>query len=127
MKILVIEDSPEFAGYLKDDLICRGHKITLKKDADDAIDEFCKIHQYDAVVLDLMLRLGSRMSHMEGEETGIALYIRIREMNPNIPILILSARDKSSVLLDQDTRLRYFEKPLTSINRQSFYTMLEDW
>ncbi len=82
--ILIIDDEEALRASLSFVLISEGYKVTTIPDGMTAL-ETVKKHDYDLIVLDLML------PYMDGLE----LCWRIRQFS-NIPIIILSAKDHDS-------------------------------
>jgi CheY-like chemotaxis protein len=113
MKILFIEDNPEFSKYLSILLESYGHNVELCDNADQAVGMLDRLCEFNLVVLDLMMILGSIIRPDEGKETGIALYKRIRKLNMKIAILVLTAQDKADIWEDfkTDPKVAYHHKP----------------
>ncbi len=113
MNILFIEDNPEFASAITTLLIDRGHNVTLCDNADDAVQAIPTLEKYRVIILDIMMMLGSVVQSSEGRETGIAIYKRIRKVNPKIRIVVLTAQNKMDIWADfqQDTNVLFHHKP----------------
>ena len=84
-KLLVAEDDAEMARLLERGLVEEGYEVTLAPDGMDALIQAAR-NEYAAVVLDVML---PGMS-------GIEVCRRLRESQPLLPILLLTARDAVS-------------------------------
>lgn len=115
MRILFIEDNPEFAKYVVELLSDFDHEVNIVDNADDAVNLLSEIERkYDLVILDIMMRLGSIIKENEASDTGIAIYKRLRSKNKNIRVLVLSALAKKDIwsAFSQDNKARYFGKPL---------------
>ncbi len=80
--ILVVEDDPGVARYLKDLLIDNGYSVYLASDGISALEAVDK-KAPDLVVLDLGL------PKMSGE----SVCIEIRKKQPELPVIILTAKD----------------------------------
>lgn len=80
MKILVVEDEPKVAAYLKKGLEESGYEIDLANDGLAGL-EFARKNAYDLVLLDLI------MPHMN----GIELSYKIKSIRPGTPIIMLTA------------------------------------
>ena len=82
MRILVVEDDSKMAELLKRGLSAEGHKVDI---ASDGIAGYEKAngHNFDAVVLDVML---------PGID-GFAVARRLRAQGNKVPILMLTGRD----------------------------------
>ncbi|CAN5274962.1 response regulator transcription factor [soil metagenome] len=84
MRVLVVEDDPLIAMSLRQTLREAGYAVDVAHDALEGLRIF-EIEPEDLVVLDL------RLPGMPGG--GIDLCRRIREMSPDVPILMLTAID----------------------------------
>ncbi len=82
-KILVVEDEEALAFGIEFNLMQEGYSVTIAKDGKEAVELINK-NNFDLFILDIML------PYLDGFE--IAQYIR--EKDPQIPILILTARTK---------------------------------
>jgi CheY-like chemotaxis protein len=128
MNILFIEDIPEFAKEIRDLLQDHGHNVTIIDGADAAVEEIPKLSKYDLVILDLMLMLGTKIQQDEGDETGIAIYKRMRAASRDKPILVLTALSKDLVWgsFRDDKHMKFFQKPITA-DTTVFIRNVEDW
>lgn len=92
MRLLIVEDEPAMAGILQFNFKSEGYEVSVVDDGFQAMKMFEKAHgssdnrdpaeTFEAVVLDLML------PGMSGYE----ICRRIRKIDPNVPVLVLSAR-----------------------------------
>ncbi len=82
-RILLVEDEENLALGLEYNLTAEGYLVTIAKDGREAIKLFDE-KEYDLILLDIML------PYFDGFE--IAKHIR--EKNPQMPILMLTARTK---------------------------------
>ncbi len=82
MRILLVEDEEKVARFIERGLVAERFAVDV---ADDGVAglELARTYNYDLLILDLLL------PRMEGTE----VLRRVRLSNPNIPILILTARD----------------------------------
>ena len=79
MRILIVEDEPKMASYLRKGLMEASFTVDVSNDGSDGL--FLAIHEdYDLIVLDVMLP----------ELDGGTVLRRLRERS-DIPVLILSA------------------------------------
>jgi two-component system response regulator AtoC len=80
--ILVVEDEMEVRGYLEMALKCLGHSVELAQDGDEALD-YLRSSGADvsAILLDLMMP----------NRGGIDVLREIRRIDPNVPVIIVSA------------------------------------
>ncbi|MDB5179672.1 MAG: two component transcriptional regulator, winged helix family [Candidatus Saccharibacteria bacterium] len=82
MQILLVEDHKHLASLTQRALTEDGYVVDVAHDGQVAIDKF-EINSYDLVVLDIML------PEIDGRE----VCKRIREVDTNIPIIMLTALD----------------------------------
>jgi len=80
-KILLVEDEESLAKGLEYNLSEEGYQVDIAKDGKQAIEMFDK-NNYDVVVLDIMLPY----------KNGFEVAEHIRDKNPQMPILMLTAR-----------------------------------
>lgn len=114
MKILFIEDNPEFSNIVSDILRDAGHSVEVIDNADDAVAVLPRSREFDLVILDIMMMLGSTINGAEAPETGIAIYKRLRKLNGDIRVLVLTALAKKDIWshFSGDSRVQYFGKPI---------------
>jgi len=84
MRLLVVEDDGRIADVVRRALTEAGYAVDVARTAPAAVEAF-EIENYDLVVLDLMLPGLPR--------GGMDVCARIRELNPDIPVLMLTALD----------------------------------
>lgn len=89
MKILLIEDSKDIAGIIYDFFELHGHQLDYAIDGKQGFDLASK-HVYDVIILDVML---PKMS-------GTEVCAKLRNEGVDIPILMLTARDQNSDILE---------------------------
>jgi DNA-binding NtrC family response regulator len=127
MNIVLIEDDPDcFVNYevfLKE----RQHNVKTYIEADDVVKDIEQIVKSDVVILDLMIQLGTEIKPEEADETGIAIYKRLRVLSSNLRIVVLTARSKADVwrYFSNDKNVRFIAKPISNID--SFYETIERW
>ncbi len=85
MRMLVIEDESKVAKFIERGLMAERYSVDLAEDGRSGLELAISYH-YDLVILDLMLPL------MDGTE----VLKRLRATNPNVPVLVLTARDALS-------------------------------
>ncbi len=102
MKILVVEDDKSTQKAIRSGLITFRYAVDAASDGEEALDLF-EINAYDAVVLDLNLP----------KVDGIEVLRKIREVNQELGVLILSARSEvEDKVLGLDTGANdYMAKP----------------
>lgn len=82
MKILVVEDEPKAAAYLRDGLSEHGFVVDVAKEGPDGLHLALTEH-YDLLILDVLL---------PGCD-GWSILSRLREAQRSTPVLFLTARD----------------------------------
>ena len=82
MRLLVVEDEPKTAAYLKKGLGENGFVIDLAQDGDQALD-YTAAAKYDLIVLDIMLPRRDGWSVLEA----------LRARGNETPVICLTARD----------------------------------
>ncbi|MBX2924860.1 MAG: response regulator transcription factor [Chitinophagaceae bacterium] len=87
-KILYVEDEVFLARIVKESLESRGYEVVLEMDGADAITQFNKCDP-DICVLDIMLP----------NKDGFTIAEEIRETNPGIPIIFLTAKTQTTDLV----------------------------
>jgi DNA-binding response OmpR family regulator len=87
-KVLYVEDEPFLARVVKESLESREYDVNLVVDGMDALDAY-KAFVPDICVLDVMLP----------NKDGYTIAEEIRDINPGIPIIFLTAKSQTSDLL----------------------------
>jgi DNA-binding response OmpR family regulator len=82
MRILVIEDDPKIASFIRRGLMQEHYAVDTAGDGSEGAS-LAEDPAYDLVIVDLMLP----------KITGIQVIHRIRQKQPRLPILVLTARD----------------------------------
>ena len=82
MRVLLVEDQPDAARMIAKGLREQAHAVDVVGDGVAACHEAC-VHDYDAIVLDVMLPL----------RDGFAVCKKIRQAGLAVPILMLTAMD----------------------------------
>ncbi|MBA3329221.1 MAG: response regulator transcription factor [Solirubrobacterales bacterium] len=85
MNVLVVEDEPRIASFVKRGLEAEGFGVTLADDGRTGL-ELARDGAYDIVILDLIL------PRLSGEQ----VLERLREEQPDLPVIVLSAKDAIS-------------------------------
>jgi len=92
IKILLVEDDPNFGPFLQTYLNAKGYPCFLVRDGDEALDAFLT-GEYNFCITDVMMPA----------KDGFTLVKEIRKRNTTVPILFISAKN-----LEED-RLRGFQ------------------
>jgi len=82
MRILIIEDEHKLASFIKKGLEAERYAVDTASDGDNGL-ELALIHDYDLVILDLMLP----------GKSGTDVLRALRDRKPALAILVLTARD----------------------------------
>lgn len=82
MRLLVVEDEPKIAAYLKRGLQEQGYAVDSALNGAEALD-FAEAAPYDLIVLDVLLP----------ELSGLAVCRELRRRGQLTPVLMLTARD----------------------------------
>src|SRR5436190_17077698 len=82
MRLLLVEDEEKLARLVKRALVAERFSVDAAHDGRAGL-ELYTAYDYDLIILDLQLP----------ELSGTEILRRIRRVNPNIPVLILTARD----------------------------------
>ncbi|HEU0301399.1 MAG TPA: response regulator transcription factor [Longimicrobium sp.] len=84
MRILVVEDNPRIAGFLQKGLREEGYVVEVAADGDSAFEK-ATTQGFDAAVVDVMIP----------GRSGIQLVRDLREREVRLPVLLLTARDRT--------------------------------
>jgi CheY-like chemotaxis protein len=94
-RILVVDDEEAIAEYFRIILSAEQYDVTVVASLQRAIETFTRDHlKFDTVLLDMML----------GDGTGLDLYRRVREMRPDLPVVVCTgfAENDSLELIRED-------------------------
>jgi two-component system, OmpR family, response regulator len=89
IRILLAEDDENLGSILKDYLILKGFEVSLYTDGVKAYKGFIQEH-FDLCLLDVMMP----------EKDGFTLTQEIRQVNPDIPVLFLTAKNLQEDVLE---------------------------
>lgn len=92
IRILLAEDDENLSFMLEQYLSQKGFEVVVKSDGQEAYDSFCR-RTYDLVILDVMMP----------KINGFQVAKQIREVNADVPIIFLTARNQ------KDDTLKGFE------------------
>ena len=103
LKILIVEDEKRLAQLLKDAIYDSFFSIVIAKDGNEGLKKF-KTFKPDIIITDIMMPFCD----------GLEMTQKIKELDENIPIIVLSAHsDKEKLLKAIDLGInKYFIKPL---------------
>jgi len=94
-RVLVVDDEEAIAEYFRIILSAEQYDVTVVASLQRAIEIFTRDHlKFDTVLLDMML----------GDGTGLDLYRRVREMRPDLPVVVCTgfAENDSLELIRED-------------------------
>lgn len=102
LKILIVEDEKRLAQLLKEAIADSFFRVVIAKDGNEGLKKF-KTFKPDIVITDIMMPFCD----------GLEMTEKIKELDENIPIIILSAHsDKEKLLKAIDVGInKYFIKP----------------
>jgi len=86
MRVLLVEDEEKVSRFVRRGLEAERYAVDVASDGKQAV-EFAATYPYDLIVLDLML------PGMSGTE----VLRQVRQINNQVPVLILTARDALGV------------------------------
>jgi DNA-binding response OmpR family regulator len=88
-RILIIEDNPMVVKSLEFKLSRDGYEIIVATDGRQAM-EIIESEEFDLVITDLMLPF----------ITGTQLIEHIKQVTPNVPVLVLSTATQEDIIMD---------------------------
>lgn len=102
LKILIVEDEKRLAQLLKEAINDSFYKVVIAKDGIEGLKKY-KTFKPDIIITDIMMP----------KLDGLDMTIKIKEIDSNIPIIVLSAHsDKEKLLKAIDVGInKYFIKP----------------
>ncbi|WP_370449484.1 response regulator transcription factor [Apibacter sp. HY039] len=87
-KLLLVEDDPSFGAVLKDYLSLNDYDVTLAVDGEDGLKKF-KAESFDICLTDVMMP----------KKDGFTLAKEIIDINPDVPIIFLTAKNMRGDIL----------------------------
>jgi CheY-like chemotaxis protein len=94
-RILVVDDEEAIAEYFRIILSAEQYDVTVVASLQRALETFTRDHlKFDTVLLDMML----------GDGSGLDLYRRVRDMRPDLPVVVCTgfAENESLELIRED-------------------------
>ncbi|MCO6564121.1 MAG: response regulator transcription factor [Apibacter sp.] len=88
VKLLLVEDDPSFGAVLKDYLSIHDYDVTLSVDGEDGLEKF-KADNFDICLSDVMMP----------KKDGFTLAKEIIDINPDVPIIFLTAKNMREDIL----------------------------
>jgi len=99
--ILFIDDEPFYVGSYIDELRDSGYEVKIETTVDNGADCFRNnTGQIELVIIDVMMPAGKTFKRVDkslGLRTGFLLYDWLRDLDKDIPIVILSNTDHQEV------------------------------
>jgi len=107
LTILVVDDDPSILFLFSEYLKSEGMIVDSFTDPSEALEHFMKSDQsrYDLVITDIRMR----------KLNGFELYYRVKELDPNIRVLFVTALDlveEASSLMPDITSNQFLTKPI---------------
>jgi DNA-binding response OmpR family regulator len=113
-KILIVEDDKYFSADLAELLEFEGITSVVKNTADEFWNELDNLDQYNAILLDIMMRKGDKLKDKLKGETGELLFKEIRKKSANINVIVISAKNKSEIDINfTKNNTNFVAKPLS--------------
>lgn len=131
LKILIVEDEKRLSQLLKEAISDSFFSIVIAKDGNEGLKKF-KSFKPDIIITDIMMPFCD----------GLDMSIKIKELDENIPIIVLSAHSDKEKLLkaidlgiskyfikpfDPDEVLEYIEKIAPKLDKQKKVILKEDF
>ena len=88
MRLLLVDDDEVLLDALANHLIAQRYAVDIATDGEEAW-EYIALFNYDLVVLDVMLP----------KIDGISLCQKLRDRNYTMPVIMLTARDRSTDII----------------------------
>lgn len=110
-RVLFLEDEEDLVLYLPRLLKQKGLQVIGTKSIGEALDRFAK-EDFDAVLLDIMMSPAEDMDAEAlnyGRETGIEVACRMKDINPDVPIVAFT------VLTNPEVKSRLREAGVSAI------------
>ncbi|MCB0330515.1 MAG: response regulator [Bdellovibrionales bacterium] len=100
--LLVVDDEPAVREVVSKTLEEDGYEVTTAADGHEALEYFQAEH-FDCVLLDLSMPIMS----------GNLVFARLKALDPNIPIVIMSAliSDERMLTFSKNSETRFIQKP----------------
>ena len=112
--ILIVEDDKYFSADLAELLEFEGITSVVKNTADEFWNELDNLDQYNAILLDIMMRKGDKLKDKLKGETGELLFKEIRKKSANINVIVISAKNKSEIDINfTKNNTNFVAKPLS--------------
>ena len=97
MKILLIDDDKYLTKSCAMSLRAHGHEIDVVNKSKDLANAVSAQQEYELIILDLMMRNSNEFAARQGEETGEAIFRKIRACEPDKKVIIITGKDITEV------------------------------
>lgn len=118
--VLLIDDDVLPMEFHVRALRSEGFEVEQRLDPDSALEFVREAHdRISAVILDIMMRPGESYKDVdtrEGLMTGVALYRDLRELCPDVPVVVLTN------VANEETLRRFEEGPKLKVVQKLHYT-----
>ena len=116
-KVLLVEDDRFLIDDLKTFIEYEGHTCAVFTGPDEVIDQLESLGSFDVIILDIMMSRGSYLQEEDVSfETGELLYQKIREKYPDLPMMIISAKNFNDMQINfaAEKNVNTISKPFSS-------------
>ena len=115
--ILLVEDDRFLIDDLKTFIEYEGHTCEVFTGPDEVIDKIDSLGFFDVIILDIMMSRGSYLQQENVDfETGELLYQKIRDRYPELPVIIISAKNFTDMQINfsAEPNVNTISKPFDS-------------
>lgn len=128
MANIIIIDDDYALEILAENLTYRGHDACRLKSASEALQDIRYILSADLIVLDVIMECPDSISGVNvsgGRTTGMKIYSKIREYNPDLPILAFSATQDEEIIriFRDDPNSNFLSKWATHSMKEILHTI----
>jgi DNA-binding NtrC family response regulator len=101
--LLIIDDHPSVCASLRENLSMRNYRVSVAYNSREAL-KLLRAENQDLILLDVRL----------GEENGVSLLSRILEVDPSLPVIVITGYGTVEIAVESIKRgaFDYLEKPI---------------
>jgi DNA-binding NtrC family response regulator len=101
--VLIVDDHPPVCASLRENLSMRNYRVSVAYNSREAL-KLLRIENQDLMLLDVRL----------GEENGVSLLPRILEIDPSLPVIVITGYGTVEIAVESIKRgaFDYLEKPI---------------
>jgi DNA-binding NtrC family response regulator len=101
--VLIVDDHPPVCASLRENLSMRNYRVSVAYNSREAL-RLLRAENRDLVLLDVRL----------GEENGVSLLPRILEIDPSLPVIVITGYGTVEIAVESIKRgaFDYLEKPI---------------